>query len=207
MYIPAAFREEDLAVLHDIMRAVRLATLVTATSEGLLATPLPLLLVPEEGPYGTLYGHLARANTQWRQTPLMEAMVIFMAENAYVSPNYYPSKQEHHKVVPTWNYVTVQAYGQASFFSDTEELLNIVTKLTDYHERTQAQPWAVADAPADFIQAQLKAITGFKLPISRLEGKRKLSQNRPVQDRQGVVAGLAQSARESDQDIARLIPL
>ena len=207
MYIPAAFVEDDLSVIHSIMHTVRLANLVTTTVDGLISTPLPLLLVPEEGEFGTLYGHIARANKQWTLPPAAEALAIFMGADAYVSPSWYPSKQEHHKVVPTWNYVAVHAYGPVEFFDSEERLLNVVVRLTNKHEQTRAQPWAVSDAPEAFIKSQLKGIVGIRLPISRLEGKRKLSQNRSMPDRQGVVNGLSQSQNQSDQEVAHLIPL
>jgi transcriptional regulator len=206
MYIPPAFREDDLPGLHTVMREARLANLVTATGEGLLATPLPLFLAPDEGPYGTLYGHLARANPQWKLPPAGDAMALFMGPDAYVSPSWYPSKQEHGKVVPTWNYVAVHAYGPAEFFEDSGRLLEVVTRLTDLHEGPRAEPWAVTDAPEAFIRAQLRGIVGLRLPIARIEGKRKMSQNRSVEDRAGVAAGLAASERPSDRAAAFLIP-
>jgi transcriptional regulator len=206
MYVPPAFREDDLAALHRTMREARLATLVIATADGLVATPLPLLLAPEEGPYGTLHGHLARANPQWRLPPRGHAMALFMGPDAYVSPSWYAAKREHGKVVPTWNYVAVHAYGPVEFFEDPERLLEVVTRLTELHERPRAEPWAVSDAPAPFVRAQLKAIVGLRLPIARIEGKRKMSQNRSAADRAGVAAGLAASERASERAAAALIP-
>jgi transcriptional regulator len=206
MYAPPAFREDDLAALHATMRDVRLANFVTTTAEGLVATPLPLLLAPDEGPYGTLYGHLARANSQWKLPPSGDAMVLFMGPDAYVSPTWYPSKLEHQKVVPTWNYIAVHAYGPAEFFEDADRLLDVVTRLTNLHEQRKAKPWAVSDAPEAFIRAQLKGIVGLRLPIARLEGKRKMSQNRSAEDRAGVAAGLAASEQASDHAVAALIP-
>jgi transcriptional regulator len=206
MYVPPAFREDDLAALHATMREARLANLVTATAEGLVATPLPLLIAPEEGPYGTLYGHVARANAQWKLPPTGDAMALFMGPEAYVSPSFYPSKQEHGKVVPTWNYVAVHAYGPAEFFDDADRLLDVVTRLTDLHERPRAEPWAVTDAPEAFVRAQLRGIVGVRLPIARIDGKRKMSQNRSAGDRRGVAAGLAASDRASDRAVVALIP-
>ncbi|MCQ4162387.1 FMN-binding negative transcriptional regulator [Roseomonas sp. GC11] len=207
MYIPPAFREEDLPSLQAMMAAAGLATLVTRTEEGLMATPLPLVLAPEEGPYGTLYGHLARANAQARLAPQGEALVLFQGPDAYVSPGWYASKQEHHKVVPTWNYTAVHAHGPAEFFEDAERLLAVVTRLTARHEAGRPLPWSVQDAPDSFIRAQLRGITGLRLPIARLEGKVKMSQNRSAADRAGVAAGLATSARPGDRAVAALIPL
>lgn len=205
MYVPPAFREDDLPVLHGLIREAGLANLVTATAQGLLATPLPLFLVPGEGPHGTLYGHLARANPQWQQDASCEAMAIFQGPDAYVSPSWYATKHEHGKVVPTWNYVAVHAYGSAEFFDDEARLLDAVTRVTRLHEGSRPGPWAVTDAPEDFIRAQLRGIVGLRMPITRIEGKRKMSQNRSPGDREGVAAGLAASERSSDHAVAALI--
>jgi transcriptional regulator len=205
VYIPPAFREDDLPTLQHWMRRARLATFVTATEQGLMGTPLPLFLAPEEGPLGTLYGHLARANPQWKLPPMGEAMAVFMGPEAYVSPSWYRSKQEHGRVVPTWNYVAVHAYGTAEFFEDPDRLLAVVSRLTDLQERSRAEPWAVTDAPADFIGAQLRGIVGLRLPIARIEGKRKMSQNRSPEDRAGVAAGLAASEHAADREVAALM--
>lgn len=206
MYVPPAFRLEELPEIHAAMRAARLPSLVTATAEGLVATPLPLLLAPEEGPFGTLYGHLARANPQWRTPPLGEALVLFGGPEAYVTPSWYASKAEHHKVVPTWNYVAVHAYGQPEFFEDPARLHDVVARLTARHEEGRPTPWQLADAPEAFVRAQLRGIVGLRLPIARLEGKRKMSQNRDAADRAGVAAGLAASPEASDRAVAPLIP-
>ena len=206
MYIPSHFQESDLTVLHKMMQEARLATLVTATPEGLIGTPLPLFLVPDEGEYGTLYGHVARANAQWRLPPAGDAMAIFMGPDAYVSPSWYPSKQEQGKVVPTWNYVAIHAYGPVEFFDESDRLLEVVTRLTNRHEGPRAEPWAVNDAPEEYIRAQLRGIVGLRLPIARLDGKTKMSQNRTAEDRAGVAKGLAESADASDRAVAPLIP-
>jgi len=193
--------------MHAVMREARLSNLVTATNEGLIATPLPFILDATEGEYGVLYGHLAKANPQWRATPMGEAMAIVMGPDAYVTPSWYATKQQTGKVVPTWNYVAVHAYGPVEFFQDPERLLDAVTRLTKLHEEPRARPWAVSDAPADFIAAQLRGIVGVRIPITRIEGKRKMSQNRPEADRSGVAAGLAASERPSERDAAKLIPV
>ncbi len=206
MYIPPAFREDDAAALHAEMRAIRLAQLVTATAEGLIATPLPLIVDSTEGPYGTLYGHVARANSQWKTAPVGEALALFMGANAYITPSWYATKRETGMVVPTWNYVAVHAYGTVEFFEDADRLLDVVTRLTNLHEAPRAQPWAVTDAPDSFIKSQLRGIVGLRIPITRLEGKRKMSQNRNAADRAGVVEGLAASERPSDRDVAPLVP-
>lgn len=206
MYLPPAFREDDLAALHAMIRSVRLANLVTATAEGMAATPLPLFLVADEGPHGTLYGHVARANPHWQLRSTGDALALFQGPDAYVTPSWYASKREHGKVVPTWNYLAVHAYGPAEFFDDADRLLAVVTRLTELHEGGRDEPWSVADAPESFIRTQLRAIVGLRLPIARLEGKRKMSQNRSPADRAGVAAGLAASDLASDRAVAALIP-
>lgn len=207
MYTPRAFALDDLPELQQLIRHTRLAQLVTFGEHGLQASHLPLLLNPDEGPNGTLYGHLAKANRQWQDLQNgSEALVIFAGAEAYVSPGFYPAKAEHGKVVPTWNYLAVHAYGQAEVFTDAERLLTLVSALTDRHESGRAQPWKVSDAPADYIDGMLKAIVGFALPIQRLQGKRKLSQNRSAADIAGVREGLAASVDVRDQTLARFIP-
>lgn len=206
MYTPPAFKEDNPAAIAEIIRSARLATLVTATSEGLMATPLPMLFNADEGPFGTLYGHIAKANTQWKLEPHGDALVIFQGPDAYITPSWYAAKKEHGKVVPTWNYAAVHAYGPAEFFEDAERLLKIVTRLTDLYERPRVDAWAVTDAPEKFIQAQLRGITGVRIPLTRVEGKRKMSQNRSEADRTGVAAGLETSERASDRHVATMIP-
>ena len=188
------------------MREARLSTLVTATSEGLIATPLPLILDESEGEHGVLYGHLAKANPQWKLPATGEALAIFSGPDAYVTPSWYAAKREHGKVVPTWNYVAVHAYGQAEFFEDEDRLREVVTRLTNLYEHPRAEPWAVTDAPEAFIKSQLKVIVGLRLPVSRIEGKRKMSQNRSAEDRDGVAQGLMSSERITDRMVSALIP-
>lgn len=206
MYTPPAFREDDPAALRQIMREARLSTLVTATAEGLVATPLPLLLDETEGEFGTLYGHLAKANPQWKLPATHDALVVFSGPDAYVTPSWYAAKREHGKVVPTWNYEAVHAYGPVEFFEDESRLRAVVTRLTELYEKSRTEPWQVTDAPETFIGAQLRGIVGVRVPIARLEGKRKMSQNRPEADRVGVAAGLAQSERADERTVAAMIP-
>jgi transcriptional regulator len=202
MYLPASFKEERVAVLHDAIRNIKLGTLVTLGSEGFEASPLPMLIDPETGPFGTLIGHLARANPQWKRAAAEpEALVTFLGPNGYVTPSWYKTKRETGKVVPTWNYITVHAYGTPRFIQDRDELLDIVTRLTTRHESARKDPWAVTDAPADYIDGMLKAIVGIALPITRLEGKWKLSQNRNPADIAGVREG---TAAEPGDDAAAL---
>ncbi|MGH7210350.1 MAG: FMN-binding negative transcriptional regulator, partial [Acetobacteraceae bacterium] len=162
-----------------------------------------LLLDPEPAPFGTLIGHMARGNPHWRTAaPGGESLAIFLGAYAYVSPGWYPTKRETGKVVPTWNYVAIHAYGPIRFFDDPTRLLEVVTRLTERHENPRAAPWAVADAPADFIATMLRGIIGFEIPIALLQGKWKMSQNRPRVDRAGVIAGLTEDGRE---DVAALV--
>ncbi|MDF0516719.1 FMN-binding negative transcriptional regulator [Bradyrhizobium yuanmingense] len=207
MYIPPAFKDDDVESIRTTIRNARLANLVTATADGPIATPLPLFLDETEGECGVLYGHLAKGNPQWRLPPLGEALAIFNGPEAYVTPSWYATKQETGKVVPTWNYVAVHAYGPLEFFQEPERLLEVVTRLTNKHEGVRAKPWAVSDAPADFITSQLRGIVGLRIPVSRFEGKRKMSQNRPEADRVGVISGLAASENAQDREVAPLIPL
>lgn len=206
MYTPPAFRVDDLAEIHAAMREARSATLVTSTPEGLIGTPLPMMLDDSEGPNGTLYAHLARANPQCRLPANGEALAIFAGPEAYVTPSWYATKHETHKVVPTWNYVAVHAYGPLELFDDPARLHDIVSRLTNLHEQGRTDKWAVTDAPAEFIAAQLRGIVGLRMPITRLEGKRKMSQNRNAADRAGVIAGLAASDNPEDHAVAGLIP-
>ncbi|MGV2979911.1 FMN-binding negative transcriptional regulator [Camelimonas sp. ID_303_24] len=224
MYTPPAFRQDDPAWAHQFIRATRLGTLVTATAEGMAATPLPMLLDAPEGREATLLGHLSRANDQWKRPPVGEALVIFTGPDAYVTPSWYPSKQEAGKVVPTWNYQAVHVYGEAIFFDDPEELRAVVTRLTDLHEAEQIaagqveaaqdsvgpaeagpQPWRVSDAPEAFIAGQLRGIVGVRLRITRICAKSKMSQNRSAEDQAGVVAGLSASRRPSDRAVAAIV--
>jgi transcriptional regulator len=206
MYTPPTFRDDDRESLLATVRAARLANFVTATADGPMVTPLPLFLDESEGDHGVIYGHLAKANPQWRAPPLGEGLAIFMGLDAYVTPTWYATKAETGKVVPTWNYVAVHAHGPVEFFHDPDRLLDAVTRLTKLYEQPRAAPWAVTDAPADFIAAQLRGIVGVRMPITRIEGKRKMSQNRNAADRAGVAAGLAASERPSEREAAALIP-
>lgn len=205
MYIPPAFKDTELASIHATMRGARLANFVTCTASGLICTPLPLYLDEREGEQGVIYGHLAKANAQWSEAPTCDALAIFNGPDAYVTPSWYESKKEHGKVVPTWNYLAVHAYGAVEFFEDADRLYDVITRLTDLYERPRATSWAVTDAPADFIKAQLRGIVGLRMPISRIDAKRKMSQNRSEADRAGVAAGLAESDRQSDRHVATMV--
>lgn len=206
MYTPKAFVVEDLAILHAAMKQSELVTLVTITTRGLVATHLPLMLDEKKGEYGSLTGHISRANAQWRETdPEAEALIIFLGLDTYVSPSWYPAKQETGRVVPTWNYAAIHAYGRLTFFDDPERLRTLVTELTKKHEASFPAPWQPTDAPAAYIDSQLKAIVGFEFRILRLEGKQKFNQNRSVEDRMGVIEGLRALGDEHKTQVAELM--
>ena len=191
MYVPRHFAENRVEVLHDLIRRHPLGVLVAATPDGPEASHVPFEIDPQPQPFGTLRCHLARANPLWEQIAADEpVLVVFQGEHGYVSPGWYPAKQEHGKVVPTWNYVAVHAYGNARVVHDAAWLRRMVEDLTNRHEQGRADPWHVNDAPADYIEKMLGAIVGVEIPLTRLIGKWKLSQNRSSADRHGVVAGL-----------------
>ena len=191
MYIPKFNQETRLDVMHDLIESQPFATLVTMSSSGLFASHLPMVLERGEGTSGTLRGHLSRANNQWRDLTLsVEALAIFAGDHHYISPNWYPEKTEDGKVVPTWNYTVVHAYGPLRIIDDPKWLLPHLTALTTRHEANSAEPWHVTDAPADYIASQIKGIVGIEMTISRLEGKWKVSQNKSERTRQAVEQGL-----------------
>lgn len=203
MYLPSAFRQDDLAELHAQLQANPFALLTSAGAAGVQASHLPLLLEPDEGEFGTLYGHFARANPHWRDLQGgAEALAVFSGPDAYISPGWYPAKAEHGKVVPTWNYIAVHARGPVELIEKPERLLQIVSRLSDQHESGRERPWAVSDAPREYIDSMLRAIVGFALPIRRLEGKWKLGQNRSAADQAGVRDGLAASPSPGDRELA-----
>ncbi len=190
MYQPPAFREDRLDVQHDLIRAHPLGLLITAGPGGLVANPIPFL-VAAAPPFGVLRAHLARANPQLDDLRAGAAcLVVFQGPQHYVTPSWYASKAEHGRVVPTWNYATVHAWGTPLVHDEAPWLRRQIEDLTDRSEQARAQPWAVDDAPADFVAGQIKGIVGLEIPIARIEGKWKVSQNRPPADRAGVVAGL-----------------
>lgn len=209
MYQVAAFREERIDVLHALIRTHPLAVLVTNTGGVLEANHLPLLIDPLPSPQGTLRGHVARANPLWRQLHETghenEALAVFQGPQAYITPSWYPEKRVTGKVVPTWNYAVVHARGPLIIHDDRDWLRDLVSRLTRQQEAGLPQPWGIADAPADYIERMLGAIVGIEIPISRIEGKWKVSQNRADADRTGVVDGLAQSADPQAQAMAALV--
>lgn len=191
MYIPRAFEEKRLPVLHELIRSQPFCSLITMGASGLFASHIPMVLHGDQGSFGILHGHLSRANMQWRDfDPGVEALAIFSGAHHYISPSWYPEKSEHGKVVPTWNYAVVHAYGNLRTIENAEWLSAHLRELTDRQESATPAPWEITDAPADFIESLMKGIVGLELTITRLEGKWKVSQNRSERDRQGVIEGL-----------------
>ncbi|WP_134497254.1 FMN-binding negative transcriptional regulator [Microvirga pakistanensis] len=206
MYQPPHFREDRLDIQHALIRAHPLGLLVTVGTTGLVANPIPFTLDESASPQGTLRAHLSRANPQWRDVdPAQEALVVFQGTETYITPSWYESKRQHGKVVPTWNYAIVQARGPMRIIEDPAWLLTQVTRLTATHEAARPEPWTVGDAPPDFLTAQMKGIVGVEIEIARIEGKWKVSQNRPEADRRGVAAGLRESATDDDRQMAALV--
>ncbi len=204
MYQPDLFRVDDVAQMHALMRARPFATLVSAGSLGLYASHLPTVL-KDEGAYGTIECHLARPNPHCQDLAGGEALMIFAGADGYITPNWYPSKFQHGKVVPTWNYAVVHAHGRPAVMRDADWLRRHVGELTAQQERGAAKPWALADAPETYVATMLRGIVGFRFAITRLEGKWKMSQNRELQDRHGVVAGLRTRGGSDDLEIAEYI--
>lgn len=192
MYLPSHFEESRTEVMHALLRAHPFGLLITLSDGQPQANGIPFLLDAQRGPQGTLVGHVARANPLWREAALTRVLAVFQGPQAYVSPSGYAAKAEHGKVVPTWNYVMVQARGRLRTIEDPGELHAIVSRLTDSHEARRSAPWAVADAPADYIEKMLGAIVGIEITIESLSGKWKVSQNRSAVDREGVARMLAQ---------------
>jgi len=195
MYLPAHFEETRTEVMHKLIRDHPLAAVVTLGSSGLAANHIPLDLDPEPQPFGTLRGHVARANPMWRDfSTEVGALAIFQGPQVYITPSWYQTTNETGKVVPTWNYVVAHASGALRIIEDPEWLRSLVTHLTNRFEANLPVPWKVSDAPAEFIDKQLSAIVGIEIPIANLVGKWKVNQNRPKQDRDGVVEGLREMA-------------
>jgi transcriptional regulator len=206
LYLPAQFNEGRSEVLHALMRARPLATLIALSDTGMIANHLPMQTLSEPAPYGLLRGHIARANPLWKEyRDSSEALAIFQGPQTYISPSLYPSKQSSGEVVPTWDYAVVHARGALRFIHDAEWLRNFVGTLTDEHEATRRQPWKIGDAPAAYIDKMLTLIVGFELVITSLTGKWKVSQNRTHEDRQGVVKGLEQADDVDSREIAAML--
>jgi transcriptional regulator len=206
IYNPPAFRETDLPALQAQIQGTGFATLITVGADSPIVSHLPMLLDPKLGAFGTLIGHVARANPQWKDSDFSKrAIAMFMGPDAYISPSWYPSKAEHGKVVPTWNYSAIYARGMVETFDDALELRTHVTALSEHFERAMPKPWQVSDAPEDYLQRQFKGIVGLRLTIGAIEGKAKLSQNRTEIDHDSVAAALSASERPDDRVIGRMM--
>jgi transcriptional regulator len=202
MYVPSHFQETRIEVLHQLIREHPLAVFVTLESQGLNANHIPFEIEPTFAPFGILRGHVARSNPVWRDfSKEVEALLVFQGPQAYVSPSWYATKKETGKVVPTYNYIVVHAYGPLRVIEDRVWLRELVERLTNRHEATRQEPWTITNAPQDNIEKMLGAIVGIEIPITKLVGKWKASQNRPPMDRDGVVRGLSEI---NDADASRM---
>jgi transcriptional regulator len=207
MYIPAHFKADDAAV-RDLLVHHGAADLITATARGVIATMLPFIYEepgssPDSGEHGRLLGHVARNNDQWREPAEGEALVIVRGPDAYISPSWYETKREHGRVVPTWNYVTAHVYGPLLIHDDPAWVEALVRRLTTRHESSLPEPWSPDDAPEQYFRGQLRAIVGLEVPISRIEGKFKLSQNRSEADIEGAIGGLGATGHDDVADAMR----
>ncbi|MGB6451592.1 MAG: FMN-binding negative transcriptional regulator [Steroidobacteraceae bacterium] len=206
MYLPQQFEETRLDVLHQLIRSHAFGTFVIPGDAELVANHMPFLVSPGGGPAGTLHAHVARSNPVWKQLGKpVEALVVFQGPESYITPSWYPSKHADGKAVPTWNYAVVHAYGHPRSIEDPAWLLEHVTQLTAQHESGQALPWQVSDAPQDYRDQMIARIVGIEIPISRIQGKWKVSQNRQLADRLGVAAGLQSRATEQSLAMAELV--
>jgi transcriptional regulator len=206
LYLPAHFNETRTAVLHALMRARPLCTLVTQCESGLVANHVPVQTLDEPAPLGCIRGHIARANPLWREyRSATQALAIFLGPQVYISPSFYPSKAKTGEVVPTWDYAVVHAGGTLRFIDEAGWLRGFVAGLTDTHEKPRLQPWKIDDAPAAYIEKMLSLIVGFEFSIVSLAGKWKVSQNRPQADRQGVIQNLQSAGDADSHDIAAML--
>ena len=206
MYIPPHFEQPDIEVMHDLIRNRPLATLVTLGSDGINANHIPLHLSPAPEPFGVLRGHVARANPIWRDLESdVDTLAIFHGPDAYISPSWYATKQETGKVVPTWNYAVVHAYGSLRIIDDASWVRSQMEDLTTHHEAAFPVPWALSDAPEDFTEKLIEAVIGIEMVITRLSGKWKVSQNQPPQNQHSVIQGLNASGQCEAITMAALV--
>jgi len=203
MYTPQSFKENRLEVLHELIRSNPFGLLVSNGEEGPLATSIPFCLVDNGAQFGMLQAHLARANPHWKTIDGQNVLVVFQGADAYISPSWYPSKDEHGKVVPTWNYVMIQARGNVRVIEDPSWLKRQITALTNQQEASRPNPWKVSDAPESYIDAEIKGIVGLEIQINHLEGKWKVSQNRNMQDRKGAAENLFAEGNTEMHDLVR----
>jgi transcriptional regulator len=206
MYVNPLHRLTDRDALFALMVSHPLGAWVCHGKAGLVANHVPFLLDRSRGPHGTLIGHVSRANKVWRNLGrASSSVVMFQGPQAYITPGWYPGKSEHGNVVPTWNYVVAHAHGVAHAIEDREWLFDMVRRLTQFHEAPQAAPWSVSDAPASFMDKMMRAIVGIEIPIDRLEGKLKASQDEAMSDRVGTVRGLREQACDTARAMAALV--
>lgn len=208
MYIPTHFSEERIEVLHQLIQEHPLGTLVTIEQQGMNANHLPFEIAAPtaDAPFGTLRAHIARSNPLWQNLDSSkESLIVFQGAQTYISPSWYEEKKRSGKVVPTYNYAVVHGYGMLRIVDDAQWLLNLLHRLTDHHEGKRTTPWKVSDAPENYIQKMLAAIIGIEIPLSKLSGKWKVSQNRPEQDRLNIAAELRMSTGQNAQAMATLI--
>lgn len=206
MYVPKHHEETDISVLHSLVQTHPLATWITQGYGELIVNHIPFFLDSTRGDLGTLVGHVARANRVWQSfSTTVHSVLVFQGAETYITPSWYPSKQKDGKAVPTWNYAVVHAHGLPRVIEDRERLLQLLSQLTDVHESEQALPWKVSDAPQEFSDRLLQAIVGIEIPIEKLVGKWKVSQNRPASDKLGIVAGLLARNDPQSTEMASLV--
>ena len=205
MYLPKHFENADIATLHAFIREHPFAALVTQSADGLTANHIPFMLDSTPAPYGTLRGHVARANPVWRSVSDDDVLVIFQGPNAFISPSWYPTKQKTGQVVPTWNYAVAHVYGRMTVHDDPVWVRSHVEALTHLHEHARPTPWHVTDAPGDYIDRLVLGIVGIEIPIARVLGKWKVSQNRSDEDRRGVVEGLTAEQSADASGVGELV--
>lgn len=206
MYVSKHHQLKEPEAILALIESHPLGAWVCQSKDGLVANHIPFFLDRTRGPHGTLIGHVARANTVWRQlfadTP---SVVMFQGAQSYITPGWYPGKAEHGKVVPTWNYTVAHVHGTAQVIEDPNWMLDMLNRLTNAQESRQARPWRVSDAPADFIEKLMRGIVGIEIPIDRLEGKLKASQDEDLQDRQATVKGLQSMLGDQSHSMAGLV--
>jgi len=206
LHIPKSNQETNISTLHSVIKENPFAAWTTISEGKITANHIPFVLDENKGEFGTLTGHVARANPIWKTfSKDLESVIIFQGDHSYITPSWYPTKKEHGKAVPTWNYAVVHAYGNPNVIEDREWLLTHVNELTDTHESNQKQPWKVSDAPDEYINKLVKAIVGIEIPINRLVGKIKLGQNRSKSDQLGMVEGLSNEDSSQARSLANML--
>jgi len=206
MYLPSAYEESRIDVLHGLMRAHPLGALAALRDGAIVVDHIPFLVDATAGELGTLHGHVARANPLWRElADGRDCVVVFAGPDAYISPAWYPGKREHGRVVPTWNYAVVHARGTPRVFDDADRVRAHLAALTAIQEKDEPEPWQLADAPEDFVAGMIGHVVGIEMPIASLEGKWKVGQNRSTEDRAGVVAGLRRRGDAAGLAMAALV--